>query len=60
MIHVIKVRNQVLENLCKTEAEKSAEMLVLLSSLFSVRKVLISNSAPEPKQPEIVARYDGC
>ena len=39
MIHVIKVRSQVLENLCKTEAEKSTEMLVFLSSLFSVRKV---------------------
>ena len=48
------VRSQLLENLCNTEVEKPAQMLGFLSSLFSVRKVLISNSAPEPNQPEIV------
>jgi len=32
-------KRQVLENLSRSEAEKSAGMLVLLISIFSVRKV---------------------
>jgi hypothetical protein len=32
-------RRQVLENLSKSEAEKSAGMLAFLISIFSVRKV---------------------